>query len=80
MLGVGAGALTLADLNRIEAATGKSTRHKAVINIFLGGGPPHQDMFDSKMDAPVEIRGEFSNIDTRVPGIQIGERFRCSPT
>jgi hypothetical protein len=76
MLGAGAGALTLADLNRLDAATGSSPkRHKAVINVFLGGGPPHQDMFDLKMDAPVEIRGEFSPIDTNVPGIQIGEEF-----
>jgi hypothetical protein len=74
-LGTAAGALTLADLNRLEASTGKSNRHKAVINIFLGGGPPHQDMFDLKMDAPVELRGEFSPIDTKVPGIQICEVF-----
>jgi hypothetical protein len=76
MLGAGAGALTLADLNRLEAAAGGSKkRHKAVINVFLGGGPPHQDMFDLKMDAPAEIRGEFSPIDTKVPGIQICEVF-----
>ena len=73
MLGAGAGALSLADLNRLEAAAGKTNRHKAVINIFLGGGPPHQDLFDLKMEAPVEIRGEFSPIDTNVPGIQICE-------
>jgi hypothetical protein len=49
--------------------------HKAVINIFLGGGPPHQDMWDLKSDAPNEIRGEFKPIATKVPGIQIGETF-----
>jgi hypothetical protein len=74
-LGIGAGAFSLADLNRLEAAAGSSSRHKAVINVFLGGGPPHQDMFDLKMDAPDEIRGEFSPIATKVPGIQIGEVF-----
>jgi hypothetical protein len=74
-LGIGAGALSLADLGRIEAAQGKSTRQKAVINVFLGGGPPHQDMFDLKMDAPDEIRGEFSPIATKVPGFQICEVF-----
>jgi hypothetical protein len=72
-LGVGAAALTLADLNRLEAATGSSSRHKAVINVFLGGGPPHQDLFDLKMDAPAEIRGEFAPIDTATPGIRICE-------
>lgn len=75
-LGIGAGALTLADLNRLEAAAGNSKRQKAVINIFLGGGPPHQDMFDLKLDAPAEIRGEFSPIDTNIPGIQICEVFQ----
>ena len=74
-LGVGAGALTLADLNRLDAAVGSGKRQKAVINVFLGGGPPHQDMFDLKLDAPAEIRGEFSPIDTKVPGVQICEVF-----
>jgi hypothetical protein len=74
-LGVGAGALTLADLARLEAAQGGVKRQKAVINVFLGGGPPHQDMFDLKMDAPDEIRGEFTPISTKVPGIQICEVF-----
>src|SRR5262245_15815861 len=72
-LGIGAGAFTLADLNRLEAADGQGKRHKSVINIFLGGGPPHQDMFDLKLDAPNEIRGEFSPISTKVPGFQICE-------
>ncbi len=72
-LGVGAGALSLADLHRLEAAGGKSSRSKAVINVFLGGGPPHQDLFDLKLEAPAEIRGEFSPIATSVPGFQICE-------
>ena len=59
---------------RSQAGHG-SHRHKAVINIFLGGGPPHQDMWDIKTEAPAEIRGEFKPIATKVPGIQIGEVF-----
>ncbi|HEV3344669.1 MAG TPA: DUF1501 domain-containing protein [Pirellulales bacterium] len=74
-LGVGAGALTLADIMRAEATAGSSSSHKAVIHIFLGGGPPHQDMWDIKVDAPAEIRGEFSPIHTKVPGIDICEVF-----
>jgi hypothetical protein len=74
-LGLGSSALTLADLFRAEAKAGSSSRHKAVIHIFLGGGPPHQDMWEIKTEAPVEIRGEFKPIATRVPGIQIGEVF-----
>jgi hypothetical protein len=73
-LGLGAGALNLADILRAEAKTGGSN-HKAVIHIFLGGGPPHQDMWEIKTEAPSEIRGEFRPISTNVPGIQIGEVF-----
>src|SRR5947209_10759485 len=72
----GAYHLNLADIARAEAAHGvTSSSHKAVINIFLGGGPPHQDMWDLKPNAPAEIRGEFKPIATKVPGIQIGETF-----
>ncbi|HJT35379.1 MAG TPA: DUF1501 domain-containing protein [Pirellulales bacterium] len=74
-LGVGAGALSLADLLRAEAASSQPSRHKAVIHIFLGGGPPHQDMWDIKTDAPAEIRGEFHPIATKTPGIEICEVF-----
>jgi hypothetical protein len=71
----GATTLTLADLFRAEARASGSSSHKALINVFLGGGPPHQDMWDLKPDAPREIRGEFNPIATRVPGIQICEVF-----
>ncbi len=73
-LSFGGMSLNLADVLRSEAATG-ARRHKAVINVFLGGGPPHQDMWDIKTDAPLEIRGEFKPINTSVPGIEIGETF-----
>jgi len=43
--------------------------------IYLAGGPPHQDLFDLKMDAPLEIRGEFKPISTNVPGIEICEHM-----
>ena len=75
-LGVGASCLTLADVFRAEARAGfAGTRPKSVINVYLGGGPPHQDMWDLKMEAPAEIRGEFKPIATNVPGIQICEVF-----
>jgi len=69
------GGLALPDLLRAESESGNGRQHKAIINIFLPGGPPHQDMWDIKPDAPSEIRGEFKPISTNVPGIQIGELF-----
>ena len=72
----GATTLSLTDIFRAEARAGTTgTSHKGVINIFLGGGPPHQDMWDIKTEAPPEIRGEFKPINTNVTGIQIGECF-----
>src|SRR5271154_1332293 len=71
----GATAFNMTDVIRAEERRGSSSPHKAVINIYLGGGPPHQDMWDIKTQAPREIRGEFSPISTKVPGIQIGEVF-----
>lgn len=70
-------AVGLPSLMRAQAATPNANAGsgKAIINIFLGGGPPHQDMWEIKTEAPSEIRGEFAPIDTAVPGIQIGECF-----
>lgn len=74
-LSFGVGGFSLADLMRAEAANGTSNSHKAIINVFLAGGPPHQDMWDIKTEAPSEIRGEFKPIKTNVPGIEICEVF-----
>ena len=65
--------LTLPQLLRAEDRAGIRSSHKAVIMIYLTGGPPHQDMVDLKPHAPSEIRGEFQPVSTNVPGIQISE-------
>jgi Protein of unknown function (DUF1501) len=75
-----AGGLTLADALRLDsqangAQPGISTRKKAVIQIWLAGGPSHIDMYDLKPDAPAEFRGEFRPIATNVKGIDIGEHL-----
>src|SRR5688572_16130187 len=75
---LGLGGLALPQLLRAEEASGirsGGNQHKAVIMIFLPGGPSHQDMFDLKLDAPAEIRGEFKPIPTSVPGIEICEHL-----
>jgi len=72
---IGVGGLTLPGLLRAEQAQGRSNRHKAVIMIYMCGAPSHQDMYDLKMDAPAEIRGEFRPIATNVPGIEICEHL-----
>ncbi|HVC97428.1 MAG TPA: DUF1501 domain-containing protein [Pirellulales bacterium] len=73
--GLALGGMALPDLLRAEAAAGAKPSHKAVIMIYLSGGPSHQDMYDLKMQAPVEIRGSFRPIATNVPGIEICEHL-----
>ena len=72
---LGLGGLALPQLLQAESSSGIRKSHKAVIMIYLPGGPPHQDTFDLKLDAPSEIRGEFRPIPTNVPGLQICEHL-----
>jgi hypothetical protein len=70
------GGLSLPQLLHAESMAGeRAKRHRGVINIFLPGGPPHQDMWDMKPDAPEEIRGPLRPIATSVAGIEICELF-----
>ena len=48
---------------------------KSVIYIFLSGGLSQHDTFDMKPEAPAEIRGEFSPIRTKTPGLHICEHL-----
>lgn len=72
---LGAGGFSLADLFRLKAASGETlgSEDTAVIFIWLPGGPPHLDMYDMKPEAPVEYRGQFAPIATRVPGLDVCE-------
>src|SRR4051794_11760563 len=72
---LGLGSLTMADVLRLRAeqAGPAESAHKAVIMVYLPGGPSHIDMYDMKPDAPAEYRGEFSPIRTNAPGIDVCE-------
>jgi hypothetical protein len=69
--------LSSVDLAALRAAQSAPTQQpaKACIFIFLFGGPSHIDLWDMKPDAPAEIRGEFSSIETNVPGIRLCEHL-----
>src|SRR5271156_5940176 len=73
--GLALGGLSLPQLLRAEAQSGISRSNKAFILFSRAGGPPHQDMFDLKPDAPEGIRGEFTPIATNVPGLEICEHM-----
>ncbi len=72
--GAGLFGLSLPQLLQAQARQNAPAARQMVV-VWLGGGPPHQDMWDLKPDAPVEIRGEYRPIDTNVPGIRISEKF-----
>src|SRR5678816_3255850 len=74
---LGIGGLTLADILRLKAQAGTSSTSsgKSVIMVCLPGGPSHIDMYDPKPDAPVEFRGEFATIPTKVPGLNFCEHM-----
>jgi len=61
-----------------EAHAASSTtfgRAKRCILMHLWGASPHQDTFDLKPEAPIEVRGPFLPIPTNVPGVEIGDHL-----
>lgn len=69
--GLAMGGLAMPQLLAAESMSGVGSSHKAIIMVYLAGGPPHQDMFDMKPDAPSEARSLFNPIKTNVGGIEI---------
>ena len=73
----GGGGLTLASYAQLSVAeaVNPNAKAKAAIFVNLNGGPSHMDSFDLKPDAPSEYRGEFSPIQTCLPGVMISEHL-----
>src|SRR5215207_4617199 len=65
--------LSLADLLRAKATDG--AKAKAVILLWLWGGPSQLDTFDPKPNATLDYRGPFGTIPTRITGLRFGELF-----
>lgn len=62
-------------LVQLARADAEPSTAKNVVFIFLTGGLSHQDSFDLKPHAPLEVRGEFQPIATATPGIDICEHL-----
>lgn len=71
--GLGMGGAALPQLLQAEQIAGLRNSKKSIIMIYMAGAPPHQDMYDLKMDAPSDVRGEFRPIPTNVDGLEICE-------
>ena len=57
--GLGLGGLSLADILEFKAKAtenGVSLKDKAVVFLFMHGGPPQAETFDPKMDAPDNVQ------------------------
>ena len=67
--------MTLSRYLRLHAEQADSPGKRSAIFIFMEGAPSHQDTFDLKPNAPVDVRGEFKPISTNVDGIQICEHM-----
>jgi hypothetical protein len=67
--------LSMADALRIRAQEYGQGTARSVIFLWLWGGPAQLDTWDPKPNAPLEFRGPFSTIPTRVNGIRICELF-----
>ena len=76
MLGMSLPGLLRAEASKTETASENATGSaRSLIVLWLAGGPSQPDMWDMKLDAPVEVRGEFKHIATTVPGIQMCEHL-----
>jgi len=73
---LGLGGLALPDVlyARSEATSG-FVRDKAVVLLFLGGGPSHIETFNTNMTAPVPFRSVTGEVKSNIPGISLGGTF-----
>ncbi|MFM9118642.1 MAG: DUF1501 domain-containing protein [Planctomycetota bacterium] len=72
--GLGLCGVSALDMIRAHASAGAVTpKARQMIVCWLGGGPPHLDMFDMKPEASEDYRGIFQPIATKLPGLQVGE-------
>ena len=58
------------------AALGRVVKDKAVVFLFLQGGPSHLEFFDPKMSAPADVRSTTGETQTNLPGITFGGTFQ----
>jgi hypothetical protein len=75
----GMAGISLPGLLSARAAAARTGRpmggHKSVILLWMAGGPSHIDTWDPKPDAPIEVRGPFGTIPTRLPGVHLCEHY-----
>jgi hypothetical protein len=75
----GMAGLSLPDLLRFRTEAAQAGRavgsRKSVILLWMAGGPSHIDTWDPKPGAPIEVRGPFATIPTKLPGMRLCEHY-----
>tara|TARA_B100000809_G_scaffold33617_1_gene29408 strand:- start:238 stop:1641 length:1404 start_codon:yes stop_codon:yes gene_type:complete len=59
--------------DKVDASGKAVASKKCCIFVLLCGGPSHVDTWDMKPEAPLDFRGPYEPIATRVPGMRINE-------
>ena len=67
--------LSMGESMRLQAESAIKPRAQSVIHIFLPGGAAAQEMWDPKINAPIEYRGPLKSIPTVIPGVHFSEYF-----
>ncbi|MFM7929482.1 MAG: DUF1501 domain-containing protein, partial [Pirellula sp.] len=70
--------LSLPGLLRLQSAiasdqSSKPRERKSIIMVWKPGGCSHIDTYDPKPEAPIDYRGPFQTIATKVPGLHFTE-------
>ena len=72
---VAAAGLTVPTVLQMQAEATLPISAKRCIVVYCWGGISHYESWDPKPDALSEIRGEFTTIETNVPGIRFSEHL-----
>jgi hypothetical protein len=58
-----------------DAGIASALKDKAVVLLFLAGGPSHIETFDPRLDAPEGVRSVTGEVATTIPGVTFGGTF-----
>jgi len=75
MLGMTLGSMLELQAKAESTAVGGAgwNKAKSIILCYLQGGPSHLDLWDPKTNVPDNVKSPFSNINTKLPGVQFTE-------
>ncbi len=71
----GVGGLSLPQLLQARENAIATNRKKSCILLWMTGGPSQIDTWDPKPDRPLQNRGPFGVIQTKLPGVQVCEHL-----